>query len=688
LIGWHGPHLPFPRSFHPFLLSLILTFLSSLSLQNYKRGEAKRKENLARMPLSASERKDVLIVTSAASALGFLACSFALLFAARRRSSSSSSPSSSSSSSSMLHVWAMKTLCDALLCLDHLWLALLALSYPNGRLAQEEERTNASSPLSSLSFSPPDSIAAPIFHAHQGEGNDSHVLPKADAMCSTQGVVLDFVVHASSIWLLLLSVELWRSSRDPFARGRAHMPLFHVFAWGFGLLACVGMIVGHVGGSQPNSPCWLDSVEKNARALRGPRLVFQLFPLTQLLAVAVSLLVLLRVALLLGRNTAQVTPYRRRVLGRGLLYVGAYGALGILKLAACLVMLGLHSDGTQPPAQQAFAYSESALLLALALVDALIAPASTSRAVLRWLPKQQQVAANRVKKTKLPQAGGGDGVDGCADDNDDDMGTTSGKLIVGRGRLHRDDDSHIIRNELALAGVSLQERGELMDGEAMEELLSLRALRRDVMLCLLFGIISTLNRRDGRQPFGDSPRRRARRQSTGSNSLQEEDGDESRSLLGGGRGPDRYVYSSGVGGGGSAYGMDHFAAAPPLLPSGLPAPRRPPQQTRQRVMLPPVYNRELDFIDFERDAFVRLRRLHGISTEDYAHSLWGDHMDQRVKQMTEHFSSSRSESFFYLTHDRRFLVKTMNSRERDVSLARCLILCLESGVTSLLWCHS
>ena len=587
------------------------------------------------MHLKAGERQGVLIATAAASAVGFLACAVALLFAVRRRrqlaasSSSSRQLSSSSSSSSSMHVWAMKTLCDAVLCLDHLWLSLLALAHPGHRLARAD------------SGPPPPPPPSPDPALPSNATGGAPLLPGADAMCYTQGVVLEFVVHASSVWLLLLSVELWRSSRDPFARSRARLPLFHLCAWGFGLLACVGLLVGHVGGSQPNSPCWLDggSDEGNsAKYLRGPRLVFQLFPLTQLLAVAVSLVVLLRVALLLGRNTAQVTPYRRRVLTRGLLYVGAYGALGIFKLSACLVMLGLHSDGTQAPAQEAFAYSESALLLALALVDAalarpFVAPARASGALLRWLP-QHKVAAG-----------------------------SGGSPADAEGQRAPAEDEADSRAEMARTGGSLQERRELTHGEAMEELLSLRALRRDVMLCLLFGIISTLNRRGGRLPFGASPRRRPRRYASETDGGETDEDAESRALLSDSRLQSRYVYDSGTGAG--AYDLESFAAAPPEVPVGR-QPRRPVQQTRQRVMLPPIYNRELDFIDYERDAFVRLRHVHGISTEDYAHSLWGDQMDQRVKQMTEHFSSGRSGSFFYLTHDRRFLVKTMDRRERDV----------------------
>eukprot|EP00045_Choanoeca_perplexa_P007464 m.68064 g.68064 ORF g.68064 m.68064 type:complete len:676 (-) comp14093_c0_seq1:22-2049(-) len=88
---------------------------------------------------------------------------------------------------------------------------------------------------------------------------------------------------------------------------------------------------------------------------------------------------------------------------------------------------------------------------------------------------------------------------------------------------------------------------------------------------------------------------------------------------------------------------------------------------RSRVMLPPSYGRELDFVDYERQHFVNLRQLFAISDEDYARSLWGPKGREQIQHMSQYFATGgRSGSFFYLTHDQRFIVKTVTATERDL----------------------
>lgn len=674
--------------------------------------------------LDAAERSVVLWTTLVASSLGVLACVTALAMALSQRRQSRKQRDAPASTA--LHVWAMKTLCDAVVCADHLWLAAAALARPHQRFngvllsapstvgepptAWVYSRNGSTlaygagplgantAPLGSrLGIPGPGftSGSSSVFDSGSGlqgflaSASNASVQPggflfgsvaelDVAAVCMVHAVVLELALHASSVWLLLLSVDLWSASRDPFARGGARLPLFHAAAWGFGILACVGLSLSNVWENQPNSACWLDTQAE--RSVGGVQLVFELFPISQLLAVVVSLVVLLRVGLILKQNTSQVLPYRRRILTRGLLFVGAYGALGLLKLAICIVMVGLHHHRSKSPtALQAFALSESVLLLALALVDAVLVPfflvtlrggrAPRGKGIWFWLRTVRREGAG--SRTESQQS-----------------------LLLSK-EIHRSNGAE----DAAVDSDSVLDcRGSLQDGPGNweplpaanpttltdpEDVLSLRALRSDVMLCTLFGIMSTLNQRSTAR-YTRRPRAADRRWTASASG--EDEGSSSRDTAGGDyrdtEGNARFLYNSGASSRGLFDATDDVMDASGTLSSaflqrsgtgsygavqGLPlATHRVRQQARQRVMLPPVYNRELDFIDYERDAFARLRALHNLSPQEYAHSLWGDSMDQQVRQMTEQFASGRSGSFFYLTHDRRFLVKTMTSKEREV----------------------
>eukprot|EP00730_Choanoeca_flexa_P016619 TRINITY_DN7894_c0_g1_i1.p1 TRINITY_DN7894_c0_g1~~TRINITY_DN7894_c0_g1_i1.p1 ORF type:complete len:668 (+),score=104.72 TRINITY_DN7894_c0_g1_i1:98-2101(+) len=88
---------------------------------------------------------------------------------------------------------------------------------------------------------------------------------------------------------------------------------------------------------------------------------------------------------------------------------------------------------------------------------------------------------------------------------------------------------------------------------------------------------------------------------------------------------------------------------------------------RSKVALPPSYGRELDFVDYERRQFANLRMIFDITDEMYTRSLWGPKGEGDIKTMSQYFTTGgRSGSFFYLTHDRRFIVKTITRTEREL----------------------
>jgi hypothetical protein len=75
---------------------------------------------------------------------------------------------------------------------------------------------------------------------------------------------------------------------------------------------------------------------------------------------------------------------------------------------------------------------------------------------------------------------------------------------------------------------------------------------------------------------------------------------------------------------------------------------------------PPDDDSAYTFFDFEPHMFSRMRRLHGISDEDYIASL------SRTRR--ERFSEGASGAFLYYSLCDRFIVKTMTKPERDVLL--------------------
>ena len=78
---------------------------------------------------------------------------------------------------------------------------------------------------------------------------------------------------------------------------------------------------------------------------------------------------------------------------------------------------------------------------------------------------------------------------------------------------------------------------------------------------------------------------------------------------------------------------------------------------------------ESKFYDFCPVVFHALRQEAGFTPEEYLASIHG-HQDDRDKltTMVEKFSEGRSSSFFYFTHDKRFMVKTVTDDEQETMI--------------------
>lgn len=89
--------------------------------------------------------------------------------------------------------------------------------------------------------------------------------------------------------------------------------------------------------------------------------------------------------------------------------------------------------------------------------------------------------------------------------------------------------------------------------------------------------------------------------------------------------------------------------------------------SKRRIYLPAsCTNKVFDFMDYDAVAFGELRERGGITAAEYQKSF--EIPQGRETAMLEHFTEGSSGSFFYFTHDSRFLVKTITQKERDVLL--------------------
>jgi len=79
---------------------------------------------------------------------------------------------------------------------------------------------------------------------------------------------------------------------------------------------------------------------------------------------------------------------------------------------------------------------------------------------------------------------------------------------------------------------------------------------------------------------------------------------------------------------------------------------------------------ESRFYDFCPVVFHALRHAAGFTVEQYLSSIQGHAEDrEKLTSMVEKFSEGRSSSFFYFTHDKRFMVKTVTDDEQETMIA-------------------
>eukprot|EP00050_Salpingoeca_kvevrii_P011558 m.16298 g.16298 ORF g.16298 m.16298 type:complete len:754 (-) comp3490_c0_seq1:89-2350(-) len=111
----------------------------------------------------------------------------------------------------------------------------------------------------------------------------------------------------------------------------------------------------------------------------------------------------------------------------------------------------------------------------------------------------------------------------------------------------------------------------------------------------------------------------------------------------------------------------------------------PDSTVRRRIYLPSAFSKKaFNFVAYNPLKFSRLRELRNIDPNEYCESF--SIPADGEEKMTEKFTEGRSGSFFYFTHDRRYMVKSINNAELRVlvSLLDPMIQHFEDNPQSLL----
>jgi hypothetical protein len=83
--------------------------------------------------------------------------------------------------------------------------------------------------------------------------------------------------------------------------------------------------------------------------------------------------------------------------------------------------------------------------------------------------------------------------------------------------------------------------------------------------------------------------------------------------------------------------------------------------------------RKVSFIEYAPKIFNKIRRLDGVTNEEYLQSLGPDSISQvfsgKIKSLSGIATFGNSGSFFYYSDDRKYIVKTIRLREKNQIMA-------------------
>jgi hypothetical protein len=199
-----------------------------------------------------------------------------------------------------------------------------------------------------------------------------------------------------------------------------------------------------------SSVCYVDSTDHPHNMDISPTMVFRLYPVPFVVALVASVLVLVRVASIFRRSTTVILPERRQALRRGMVYVVAYGTQGLARFAvatAVVLIVVRQHRGLDPHQLLGVAIVENLVFFALYVVEFAMVLYTLKTA---FRGQKSQLTANETPGERMP----------------------------------------LLQTASPAMPAPLDEEEPKISPSNIN-----RSLRDDVMLCSLFGIIASLNKR-------------------------------------------------------------------------------------------------------------------------------------------------------------------------------------------------
>lgn len=149
-----------------------------------------------------------------------------------------------------------------------------------------------------------------------------------DGGCAAPAAITQFCLMASECWFFALSLDLLASVSNPFASYKRNMRLYHIFAWGAGILTTIILLATESYGISTVKVCWVKATDQFVSVA-----AWLLWYLWMLLFYFIAVFILLYARARLTRGMSTTFRIRRKVL------LTSSKALGIFVLYWAVVLI-------------------------------------------------------------------------------------------------------------------------------------------------------------------------------------------------------------------------------------------------------------------------------------------------------------------------------------------------------------
>eukprot|EP00042_Codosiga_hollandica_P056895 m.831623 g.831623 ORF g.831623 m.831623 type:complete len:720 (+) comp59456_c0_seq40:1439-3598(+) len=426
--------------------------------------------------------------------------------------------------------------------------------------------------------------------------------PEPTTSCIALAFITQFASFAGDLWYLTLSIDLYIAMRHPFSFHQEYLPRYHVVVWVLSLVSALIPIsaLQNRYGTDVNEVCWIrDNSHSGATSFSFYHIGLYYIPLVLIVLFSVYVVIVTNRAFGGGLPDTQAT--RTRVLRQSGTYVKIISSYLMLHLTLWIAQVGY--TATHEDTNVGLVYCFAVVRSLRGIVD-----------LFAWTVNNRGIIS--AKCSCLGRL-----FDCCSP--------------ARKARSHSIElTSPFISDPVdpATARRSMAAPFELPNIPA--ETIN-RALRREIMICTTWGISDSMQHAitaHANVAMAETELTRTER---------------SVSM--------------------TAQGTDTHTAVPVEVP-GIPDPRPPPQKRAlqsitRRIHLPlNLSHKSFEFMDYDALLFEEIRRLARIDEQAYLRSFTVN-SDGDYGSMLEKFTEGRSGSFFYFTHDYKYIVKTVTAAE-------------------------